>query len=228
MLRLIFLSIFLLGSSHALAATHCACEKGKNQNEKFFFKTGCDLWLRTKKCDTKKVVYRKPTQKLSQFLPTPKAGDIYELSYVGGWNNFSQTIRYVDSQVVPLAQKKGVDVRFDNTGSRPMADPEAVQEYLMNLSIPSGSQILIKGSQVDSLGMWDELFYRKYNFYAYASTQWTNPKFLPCEKIENKVCSAAYQADQRGRCYDGNIKRLVWLYCQKPGGTKHAYEWQRR
>lgn len=218
----------LLGSTQVWGATHCACEMGQNKNEKFFYKVGCDMWLQPKKCDTKKVVNRKPGQKLSQFLPAAKSGDVYEVGYVGHWSDSMQTIRYVDTHLVPLAKKKGVSVRYDNTGCSPMVDPELVQDYLMSLDIPMQSQILVKGSQAVTIGMWDELFVRNSDFYSHAHTDWNNPKFLACEAREGKVCSAAHQANEKGRCYDRKIKRLVWLYCQKPSGGKHAYEWQRR
>lgn len=228
MLRSIVISIFLLGSSGSFAAIHCACEMGQDKNEKFFYKVGCDMWLQAKKCDTKKVINRQPGQLLSQWLPAPKAGDVYELGYVGHWYNSPETIRYVERHLVPIAKKRGVDVRFDNTGCKPMEDPEAVQDYLRTVDIPVQSQILVKGSQADTIGMWDQFFIRHADFYSHASTEWSNPRFLSCQAHEGKICSAAHQAGEKGRCYDKKIKRLVWLYCQKPGGKKHAYEWQRR
>lgn len=223
----LFLFIFLF-LQISQSATHCACEVGTNPNEKGFYKMGCNMWLNSKKCTTRKVVDRKPGQKLSQFLPKTKAGDILELSYVGHWLNFSWTIDYVQRQIVPLAKTKGVDIRYDNTACSPMSDPEAAQEYLMDLSIPKQSKIMIKGSQGLSVGMWDSIFWGQANFYAFASTEWNTAKFLPCESIEGEMCSAAFQPGEKGRCYDRDIKRLVWLYCQKPKTPGKEFEWSRK
>lgn len=227
-MRTCLLSFTFLFFQMSQAATHCACEVGTNPNEKGFYKMGCDIWLNSKKCTTRKIVDRKPSQLLSQFLPQAKIGDVYELGFVGHWLDFSWTIDYVDQQIVPLVKKKGVDVRYDNTACSPMNDPEAVQDYLMDLSIGKKSKLMIKGSQGISIGMWDFIFFGGHaNFYAYASTDWNTPKFLPCESVEGKVCSAKHQAGEKGRCYNKQIKRLVWLYCLKPKAPKHAYEWTR-
>jgi hypothetical protein len=223
--RTLFL-IFFIFSLHSWAATHCVCEIGQNKNEKAFYKLGCNTWLNNRKCDSRRVLDRKNGFSLSAHLQELRQGDVLELGFVGHWLNFYQTINYISDQVVPLVQKRRIDVNYDNTACSPMDDPEGVQEYLMDLKLPAQNHIMIKGSQGISIGMWDVLFIGQANFYAYAHSDWTTPKFLPCKNIEGKVCSASFQKGETGRCYDRLQKKLVWLSCQQPE-KKHAYEWLR-
>lgn len=227
MVRFIFSFLFFIGSQQAFSATHCVCEIGTNKNEKVFYRLGCDLWLNKKSCDSRKIIDRKKGMSLSKYLPKLKDRDVLEIGYVGHWYDTWQTIDYVETQILPLAKIKGVYVRYDNTACNPMKDPEAVQDYLMSLNIPQQSEVRVQGNQTISIGMWDELHAGKTSFYAYASTAWVNAKFPPCETLEGKGCSAKFQAGETGRCYNRQIKRLVWLTCQKPIKGKHPFEWTR-
>jgi hypothetical protein len=225
--RLYFLFFILILTPKVFSATHCACEIGWDKNEKFFYRLGCDMWLGKFKCDSKKVIDRKPGTKLQQYLPKIKSGDTLAIGYVGHWYNTRETLNYVENQLLPIAKTKGVQVLYDNTACNPMQDPEGVQDYLMELNIPQTSLVQVKGNQNISIGMWDDVHVGKTSFYAYASTEWSTAKFPPCNAFEGKVCSAAAQAGERGRCYNKQIKRLVWLTCQRPKSGKNGYEWTR-
>jgi hypothetical protein len=223
--RTVFLFFFLF-SLQGLADTHCVCEIGQNQNEKAFYRLGCETWISAKKCNSRKIIDRRLGYNLSSYIPNLKKGDTLELGFVGHWQNSQQTTEYISDQVVELVQKKQIDVNYDNTACSPMNDPEEIQEFLMDLNLPVQNHILVKGSQGISIGMWDVLFIGRANFYAYASSNWTTPKFLPCENIEEKNCSAIYQKGERGRCFDRGQKKLIWLTCRK-NNDRPNHAWYR-
>ncbi len=185
------------------------------------------MWMAQRSCSTKTVVDRKPHESLASHLPNISKGDQIEVGFVGHWLDYWWTLAYLDKHIVPLAKKNRVSVVYDNTACSVMSNPEHVQGYLLTLDIPKNSQIVVKGSQGLSMGMWDSIFWGTANFYAFASTEWKSPRFLPCDYIEDKICSS-FQGGEKGRCNDSQKKSLEWLYCKKPKFGNGEHSWQRR
>lgn len=212
----IFLIIFLLSvSRHTLAITHCACEIGQDKSEKSNFQLNCGIWLKSKSCSTKTMVNRQAGTALSKYLPRLHNGDKLLLGYVGNWSDSTQTLLYVEDQLIPLLQKKPINIFYENLASNAMDDPDGVQDALVNMSLPVDSQITIKGSQTIAVGLLESILADLTPFHVQASTEWLVARFMNCNEIEGKSCSAAYQALEKGRCHDTNINRRMWLYCKK-------------
>ena len=227
-MKLFLLVLVFITSSKAFSATHCACEIGQSKSQKGIFRLDCKVWLsRKKSCTTKKIIDRPAGTKLLQYLPNLNKGDKLELGYVGNWSDASETIQYVEDQLLPVLQKKAQNIFYENMASYSMDDPDGVQEALVTMAIPPQSQITVKGTQGVAVGTLESLLWDYTRMYALASTDWLVTRFIDCENIEGKNCSSVTQGSDKGRCNDTKINRRIWLYCKQPKVGFGENQWQR-
>ncbi len=226
LIRFILVALPIFLTTEAFAKTHCVCEIGQVSNQKLAYKAGCKLWFTGKKCNSRTIVDRGQNGSLEAYLPPMQDGDRLRVGYVGHWKNSTGTQNYLSQNILSLVQTHSVEVTYDNTACFPMNNPEMVQSYLNRVLVKPGSSIKVSGSQNRSIGIWDLFFPGPANFNAYASTEWSAPRFWPCSAIENRACYGHIQNGQQGRCVDQSGKYLVWLTCKRPSWFRR-FRWSR-
>jgi len=218
-------------SVQAQANTCCYCETGTfPNNEKKFFKMGCQMWLNDQKnCSAKTIVghgYNYVGESQCQN---------FNIGYVGHWADSYQTTYYLDQTILPLTRYPNSTVNIENTACRAMLDPYQVQNYMNQQSLPKNFKITFNGNQVNSVGKWDNILGGSYNLNATLKTNSAKKSeltFPACRHFLNKNCLEKYQAQESGLCMDQNQKLKKIVCCKDSTATVgegipvHRFAWQ--
>jgi hypothetical protein len=218
------MSVIIFGlmtfSVNAKAKNHCICETGTYKKERPFYRLGCRVWFKGKRCHTKQIVdinfKEGPLTKVTEEL---EDGDTLKIAFVGHWNSSRETISYLESLVVPIFAEKNIDVIYDNTACSPMSSPADVQNYLMELDLNDQQSLTVLGAQDISVGLWDPVLIGRSNFYAKASTKIESPTYPTCKEFEGKMCIGRFQLGATGECIDDETDELIQLTCTHTNAT---------
>jgi hypothetical protein len=218
-LILLFVSFASL-NSFAASDTCCICQTGlKPTNEIHWFKKGCKLWLsKQKNCSSKKI---EPIDKVDLVNSALKCeGGVVKLGYVGHWGSSSELIDFLSKSLVPTSKAYKVDIDYDQTACTSMNNPALVEDFFDSLNIEN--KITVKGNQVTSTGMWDDVLPHKTNFWAKINSHEKKIQFPKCSNFKNKTCFGKYQKNETGICLDGEEE--VILKCTKVSSI--LYRWK--
>jgi hypothetical protein len=131
-MKMIATALLLLGSQMCFANTLCVCQTGAQpENQVFAFKAGCSTWLAAQSCDEKKIISE--SDGLDQNIAQIYDGGKIKLSYVGHWSSADQTKKFLETKIIPLAQKRNLDFKIDNTACMGMDNAFEVQDMLNGL-----------------------------------------------------------------------------------------------
>jgi hypothetical protein len=215
-----FFATFL--SLNLFSSTCCICQTGlQPTNEIHWFKKGCKLWLsKQKNCSTKSVEPIQENDLVSSALKCE--GGAVKLGYVGHWGSSSQLIDYLSESLIPTAKAYKVDIDYDQTACTSMDNPKLIEDFFSELNIES--KITVKGNQVTSTGMWDDVLPHKTNFWARINSRDQRIEFPLCTSFENKRCFGKYQKNETGFCING--EETLRLECTKISNI--VYRWVKK
>ena len=211
------LLLTLLVSMQVFAnADCCICEVGQkdasginaNLIERTLFKKGCQIVLNKKNNCAVKVI--QSTDKKSLRVPAQCVGQNIDLSYVGHWDSsavqqHNAMFEYYDNVLLPISKELNVDIKYDNTACLSASDHSLkmiVENRLesaafIKLLEASGSatdhfeskkNIIIKGSQSVSVGVWGEVIKTYDNIWAEINTQTLEIKYPFCSAYVGNTC----------------------------------------
>jgi hypothetical protein len=207
-MRILVLFFLFLSSFPVFASQCCFCEIGNYPvNERGWYKNGCQLWLSSQKnCTTKEIVDQN-THYASKDL---KCNQIV-LGYVGHWENSYETVTYLNNIIAPLMERHPASVFIDNTACSAMKDPELVLNKIQQIKRSQNQKLIVRGNQVISIGKWDTLFGKGYNFWAQVQTDKSEVIYPQCKDFDGYNCWTPDQINEQGLCVAG--KKMRTLKC---------------
>lgn len=179
----------------------CYCEVGNfPENQKKFFHTGCEFWLKSQShCVSKEVV---PQNTDYSFFSCPS--ERLKIGYVGHWSNSQETWNYLQNSILPLFKRKFREIELDNTACRSIDRPEFLLKKILEQNWGNSLRLVVEGNQVDSVGLWEKLLGPSINLKAKVDTEIGKVTYPNCKKFLNRPCMKDVQLSQSGYCQRGD------------------------
>ena len=215
-MKKILLLTFLVSIKVFANTDCCICETGQNNAagdkasaiESMMFKKGCQIVLNKKNNCATKVI--QSTDKKSLHIPTTCHGQNIDLSYVGHWDSSAVQVhdamfKYYDNVLLPVSMIFNVDIKYDNTACLSASDHSLkmiMQDRLDNIefiklleatgssteSVDNKKNIIIKGYQSVSVGVWGEVIKNFDNVWAEIDTKKLEIKYPFCSSYIGNTC----------------------------------------
>lgn len=191
----------------------CYCEIGDEPvSEQGFFRAGCEIWLTQQKNCTSKQIVPQNHSYMNELKERP--ANRLTVGYVGHWASSQQMVRYLETSILPTIDAHGISVTLDNTACRAMNDLFLLQSYMTDISLPQGKELVVRGNQAISVGLWDIILGKSHNFQATLRKYSQNRPDIVyplCKTYEGKPCLKEYQGDETAICLEG--KNRIVLSC---------------
>lgn len=215
MKKILLLTFFI--SMNALANTDCCiCETGQknasgayaNFIEESLFVKGCQIILNQKtNCATKVI---QTTNKKNIGIPKQCVGRNIDLSYVGHWDSggvrqHHEMYSYYENVLVPLSKELNVDIYYNNTACLSASDHslkmilESKKDHnefikllestgVSTVDVDQQKNIIIRGYQSVSVGVWGEVIKTYDNVWAEINTQTLKITYPLCSRYIGNTC----------------------------------------
>jgi len=219
-MKILIFILFGIISFNSYSKTCCLCQTGiKPSSEVHWFKKGCKMWLaKQKSCDSKKVISIDKDSNIDSALEC-EDGNI-KLGYVGHWGSSAQLVKYLKQTLIPTAKYYNSAIDYDQTACTSMDNPRVIERFFETLNLDV--LLSVKGNQVTSTGMWDDVLPHKTNFWAKINSQDKLVEYPTCKSFRNKTCFGKYQKNETGICL--NEDEQVELKCTKV--SRNIYRWK--
>ena len=231
----------------------CVCIIGSTpKSQQGFFKLGCSLWFTRQSCENRRRIEQDDLVGMSvaESLETVPQGSKVVIGFVGHWHSAAQTVDWLETEVLPVASDRAIDVRVDNTACSGGDDPTRLRDgtnaLLKRYALPN---LDVRVNQAISSGLWDPYLPGKNNFWVEYSARGGQGtlKFPQCRSFEKRSCWGWMQGGGSGFCEEEESGKLMprllvcsqverEVYVQSPGGGKvgqlerkkrKVYEWTR-
>ncbi|NDD91801.1 hypothetical protein EBZ37_06925, partial [bacterium] len=225
---------FLPKKSDARLNDLCICIIGATpENERSSFKLGCSVWLSRQSCELQRRGVEGESPSIPEWLEEARSGSKVVVGFVGLWGEASRTVSWLETEILPMASRRGIDLRVDTSASMSGSSFQDLQsgasEVFKRHPVPN---LEVRVAQTVSSGVWDSPVPMANPFWLeYAQkNDVSRVQFPRCRDFEGRSCWSAMPGGGGGFCEHSSSgeKQLRLLVC---GETEHeslggkVFEW---
>lgn len=209
----------------------CICEIGnKIKSEMKWYRSGCNIWIdrmiKENKCSSVDYVIRERNP-YSFSVPSEDPNRNIFLGFVGHWSSSTATKEEVTNRLLPVIQKTGQNLFYDNTACNGSSDTQDLQSFMLMTVKPQLKKfqsLTIKANQVISVGIWDYVLGNSVNMFSFVSTDFKQAIYPECQTFAGNYCVGSGTRSASilggGQVQEGTTgfcrqdRQLIQLMCQ--------------
>ncbi|MBU6376293.1 MAG: hypothetical protein KGQ59_09885, partial [Bdellovibrionales bacterium] len=225
---------FLPKKTEARLNDLCICISGATpESERSSFKLGCSVWLSRQSCELQRRGIEGESPTISEWLEEATSGSKVVVGFVGLWGEASRTVSWLETEILPAASRRGIDLRVDTSASMSGSHFQDLQRDTSEaLKIHPVPNLEVRLAQMVSSGIWDSPVPMANPFWLeYAEKNNVGRVHFPrCRDFEGRSCWSAMPGGGGGFCEHSasGEKQLRLLVCgeveRESRGVK-VFEW---